>query len=272
MTNYATPGPLTDLADVDPAVLAPVPADPLAICGPVPAMVIQPHDAKPLALPADRFEERNIRPAAEIVRAMLALDAAPLTLPRPPDRRVIGTCRHFAVLATALLRHRGIPARARCGFATYFQPGKGLDHWVIEYHDGGRWIRLDAEVLGTSVLSHPEDLRPWQFLTGGEAWQAFRRGEIDAGQFGVFGTENWGPAEIMGNAVRDLAALNKVELLPWDEWGRMAEAYQGKTGPDYEELMDELAAVCAADDPARIAALYRHEALRVPVDLCAVPD
>ncbi|MCA2211786.1 transglutaminase-like domain-containing protein [Wangella sp. NEAU-J3] len=38
------------------------------------------------------------------------------------------TCRHFAVLACALLRHRGIPARARCGFATYFQPGKGLDH------------------------------------------------------------------------------------------------------------------------------------------------
>ncbi len=25
------------------------------------------------------------------------------------------------------------------------------------------------------------------------------------------------PAEISGNTVRDLAALNKVEMLPWDE-------------------------------------------------------
>lgn len=274
MTNsldYTTPGPFTDLADIDRTALATVPADPIAICTPVPTMVIQPHDAKPLGLPADRFAERNIRPAVAIVRQLLELDPADLTVPRPPDRRVIGTCRHFAVLATALLRHRGIPARARCGFATYFQPGKGLDHWVIEYHGGERWIRLDAEILDKSIVSHPEDLRPWQFLTGGEAWQAFRRGEIDARQFGVYGTENWGPAEIMGNAVRDLAALNKLEMLPWDDWGRMAEAYQGKTGPDYDELMDEVATVCASDDAADVTALYRHESLRVPVDLSEVP-
>ena len=31
--------------------------------------------------------------------------------------------------------------------------------------------------------------------------------------------EIWGPAEIRGNAVEDLAALNKVETLPRGEWG-----------------------------------------------------
>jgi hypothetical protein len=79
---------------------------------------------------------------------------------------------------------------------------------------------IDAEILGGSVLDHPEDLRPGEFLSGGEAWAAFRRGEIDAARFGVYGTGNWGQAEIRGNAVKDLAALNKVEMLPWDEWGR----------------------------------------------------
>lgn len=188
---------------------------------------------------------------------------------REPDKRVVGTCRHFAVLSCALLRHRGIASRVRCGFATYFQPNQGLDHWITEYWDdhAARWIRIDSEILGQSILTHPEDLTPGEFLSGGEAWSALRRGEIDAATFGVYGTENWGAAEIRGNAVKDLAALNKVETLPWDEWGRMTEAYEGKTGPDYDDLLDTLAAVCADDTPAAIAALYERDELRVPLDL-----
>lgn len=116
-------------------------------------------------------------------------------------------------------------------------------------------------------MDYPEDLEPGQFLTGGEAWLAFRRGDIDASRFGVYDTENWGPGEIRGNAVKDLAALNKVEMLPWDEWGRMTDAYDGKTGADYDDLLDTLAAVCAADDPAAVADLYTHEDLRVPAEL-----
>ncbi|HEX4725185.1 MAG TPA: transglutaminase-like domain-containing protein [Pseudonocardiaceae bacterium] len=267
--DYSTPGPLTSLDGVDPAALEPVPHDPVAICRPVHAQVVQPYDAEALGLPADRFFANQVRPAGAIVRRLLALDPAPLTEEREPDRRVVGTCRHFAVLSCALLRHRGIAARARCGFAAYFQPGERVDHWVVEYRDDGRWVRTDVENIGKSVLSRPEDLEPGLFLTGGEAWQAFRDGDVDANRFGVYGTENWGPAEIMGNAVRDLAALNKIETLPWDEWGRMTEAYAGKTGPDYEKLMDELARVCAADDPAEIAELYTHELLRVPDDVLA---
>jgi hypothetical protein len=70
-------------------------------------------------------------------------------------------------------------------------------------------------------------LQPGEFLTGGEAWTGYRHGGIDAATFGVEGTENFGPAEISGNTIRDLAALNKVEVLPWDEWGRMTAAYAG---------------------------------------------
>jgi hypothetical protein len=173
------------------------------------------------------------------------------------------------VLSCALLRYRGMTARARCGFGTYFQPGRGLDHWITEYwHDSDRrWARIDSEILGRPVLDHPEDLRDGEFLTSGEAWAAYRAGRIDAAQFGVYGTENFGPAEIRGNAIRDLAALNKVETLPWDEWGRMTASYRGETGADYDELIDTVAAVCAADEPDAIAALYAREELRVPADL-----
>jgi hypothetical protein len=167
------------------------------------------------------------------------------------------------------LRHRGIPARVRCGFATYFQPGQGLDHWITEYHDRAeaRRVRVDAEVLGQTVLEHPDDLQPGDFHSGAEAWTAFRNGQIDAATFGVYGTDNWGPAEIRGNAVKDLAALNKIEMLPWDEWGRMTDAYEGRTGDDYDDLLDELAAACAADHPSSIATMYSHENFRVPNSL-----
>ncbi len=66
--------------------------------------------------------------------------------------------------------------------------------------------------------------------------------------------------------MKDLAALNKVEMLPWDEWGRMGAAYQGAAGADYDELLDEVATVCADDDPAAVAHLYAHDDLRVPAE------
>ena len=125
----------------------------------------------------------------------------------------------------------------------------------------------DPEYLGRPLDVNPEDLPTGAFLTGGEAWSEFRAGRVDAQHFGVEGTDNWGPGEIRGNAIRDLAALNKVEMLPWDEWGRMKQSYQGKTGPDYDELLDKVAAVCAADDTSEIVDLYSLDELRAPAGL-----
>jgi Transglutaminase-like superfamily len=243
--------------------------DPVDICWPVHSLVIQPGDAEKLRLPATRFATNQMRPANDLILALLALDQHPLNVPRKPERRIVGTCRHFAVLACALLRHHGVAARVRCGFATYFQPGQGLDHWIVEYQNPTEsgWIRVDPEILGSDILGRATHLARGDFLSGGEAWLAYRQGEIDGASFGVYGTQNWGPAEIRGNAVKDLAALNKVEMLPWDEWGRMTEAYDGKTGADYDELLDQLAAVCAADDPALLAAMYIHPDLAVPPSL-----
>ena len=262
--DYAVAGPLTDLGAVSRKV---VPAGPVAVCWPVHDLVIQPDQGRRHGLAEDRFAENQIRPAARLLDVVTGLDPAPVDVPRPPEGRVVGTCRHFAVLACAFLRERGVAARVRCGFATYFQPGQGLDHWLVEYSRDGRWVRLDPELLGSTVVDSPQELRPGQFLTGGEAWAAHREGRIDASTFGVYGTQNWGPAEIRGNAVRDLAALNKVEMLPWDEWGRMTASYEGRTGTEYDRLIDAIAVVCAGDDLAAVTALYQSEDLAVPPEL-----
>lgn len=44
----------------------------------------------------------------------------------------------------------------------------------------------------------------------------------------------------------------------------MVIAYDGRSGTDYDELLDTLASTCAADDSAEVAALYAHDDLRVP--------
>ncbi|MDN0194251.1 transglutaminase domain-containing protein [Streptomyces sp. S.PNR 29] len=268
--DYSRPGPLTRLDAGQAELLDGLPEDPVGICAAVQGLVIQPADAAALGVADERPAERNIRPVNRLIAALTALDPAPLCQARIPEQRVVGTCRHFATLACALLRARGIPARARCGFGTRFQEGRGLDHWVTEYWNAGegRWVRVDTEHLGHGFAERPEDLAPGEFLTGGEAWIQYRRGLIDPRMFGVAGTDHaWGPAEISGNAVRDLAALCGLEMLPWDEWGRMTEAYEGRTGPDYDELIDTLAETCAQGDPAALARLFADERLAVPQHL-----
>lgn len=156
------------------------------------------------------------------------------------------------------------------GFATYFVPPRRVDHWITEYWSGSeqRWIRVDAEYLdrATATGARTEDLRTGEFLTAGEAWALVRSGHENAADFGVFGTENWGPGEIRGNAMRDLASVaRKLEMLPWDEWGPMTDSYNGTTGDDFDQLIDELASATAGPANDDLGPIY--EQLAVPESL-----
>lgn len=264
--RWDRPGPLTAIdADLG-AALAGLPEDPVGLCRVAQGLLMLPDLAPAFGLPDDRQEERSIRSASAVLRRALGFDPAPFHHHREPTHRVVGTCRHFALVSCAFLRHRSIPARARCGFAGYFVAGKQVDHWVTEYRDSdGRWVRIDSEILGLDVLDDPEDLAPGEFLTGGEAWRLIRDTGADPQDFGVHGVPHaWGIAEVRGNTIRDLAALNKVEVLPWDEWGRMARSYEGSTGAEFDALIDEVAAACASDDLTRLEGTYATEDLRVP--------
>lgn len=265
---YATPGPLTELPAAHVELVRRLGADPVAICLAAQHLLISPGDSFGAGLGAQQMTERNTRPAAALVRRALELDDGPFDQARPIQHRVVGTCRHYALLATAFLRAASIPARARCGFATYFVPAKAVDHWIVEHWSAGeqRWVRTDAEILGrsNSDRAHADNLRPDEFLTAGEAWSLVRSGERDPADFGVAGTENWGPGEIRGNAMRDLASLaRKIEMLPWDEWGRMADSYANAAGDDFDELIDQVALATRDGDAAELQRLY---------GLLAVPD
>lgn len=118
-----------------------------------------------------------------------------------------------------------MPARARCGFGTYFQGDARVDHWITKWWDDARerWVRTDPQIddvqRGALKISCDTlDLAPEDFLVAGEAWRRCRDGREDPMCFGIL--DMWGLWFVRGNLVRDLASLAaKLELLPWDGWG-----------------------------------------------------
>jgi len=206
-----------------------------------------------LKLPAERQAEVQLRSMERRLARTLELDPAPLSVARPLEKKTVGNCRDFSLTLASMLQSRGIPARPRCGFAAYFMPDHYEDHWVCEYWNASerRWVLVDAqlddqqrEVLGTSfdTLDVPRD----QFIVGGAAWELCRSGQADPNQFGIF--DMLGIDFVKGNLVRDLAALNKVELLPWDCWGLILTE-TASLPPDDLSLLDRLADLTRGDVP-----------------------
>jgi hypothetical protein len=224
-------------------------------------------------IPASRLGEAHLRDVAAILDRIVALDPAPLSVARPVDRRVVGVCRHHVLLLVAMLRAKGIPARARVGFGLYFNPGCGEDHWVCEWWDeaAGRWKLADPQFdavwrnalnIGHDILDVPRD----RFLTAAEAWERCRTGAADPTTFGIFQGNLRGLWFVAGNLVRDLAALNKVEMLPWDSWGAMPGP-NAAIGRAELAFFDNLAALTREPDVsfATLRRFYDGDArLRVP--------
>ncbi|MEO8019329.1 MAG: transglutaminase domain-containing protein, partial [Pseudomonadota bacterium] len=177
-------------------------------------------------IPEQRQDEIHIRSVEELLGRILELDDRPLTVPRPVEMRVAGRCHHYVLLLLAMIRSRGIRARARCGFGAYFNPPSFEDHWVCEYWDSkkSRWVLVDPQFdevwraklsIRHDVLDVPRD----QFLVAADAWTQCRAGHIKPARFGISFVKMHGLWYVAGNLIRDVAALNQVETLPWDVWG-----------------------------------------------------
>ena len=132
-TRYDVGDGLTAIAEDLVPLLSGLPSTPIEVCAIAQGLVVLPDLAVGFGIPEARHGERNIRAATDIIRILTALDDAHIDRNRSFSDRIVGTCRHFSVLSCALLRYRGVPARSRCGFATYFVPGSFVDHWIVEY-------------------------------------------------------------------------------------------------------------------------------------------
>ena len=279
---YAQVGPLTDLSMYH-AHLVHLPNDIADLCRIIQGLLVHVFwyglDASPLT--EDRKRALQTRPAAAKLAAILALDDRPLTIARLPERRLAATSRDYSLLLVALLRHRGIPARVRCGFATFFAPRRYEEHWMVEYwsDDDHRWVLVDpqmddAQRAALSVSFDPLDVPRSCFLSGGGAWQHCRSGLLDPALFGSL--ENRGMHAIRCALIRDLAALNCIEMLPWDRWGLMLPPDEMLSDDDIT-LLDTVAHVTvgalATPSLEAVAALFASDArLRPPMAVESMND
>ena len=218
-----------------------------------------------LDLTTERQAEVQLRSMERRLARTLELDSSPLTSPRPNNKKTVGNCRDFSLTLASMLQSKGIPARPRCGFGAYFLPDRYEDHWVCEYWNQAeqRWVLVDAQLdeLQQAVLKpsfDTLDVPRDQFITGGAAWKMCRRGEADPNRFGIF--DMHGIDFVKGDFIRDVAALNKMELLPWDCWGMILVKY-ATLPPDDLSMLDRLAGLTAGDvrDTALVRQLYESD-------------
>ena len=175
-----------------------------------------------------------------------------------------------------MARHKGIPSRARVGFAGYFFDGWLIDHEIAEVWDGsaGRWRLVEPEIddghtdpsdgASFDALDVPRD----RFLAAPRAWQLARSGVVDPERFvtdpglEIPATRGW--PQLRHNLVHDLAALNKTEMLLWEDWG----VPNSRTPPGPHELpvLDELATLTGQPSPplAGLRSAYRRPEFVVP--------
>ena len=249
---FSSPAPMSDFGDFAPLVTQ-LPTELPELVKVVQGLMVHVFWAKRYGLELDdtRQAEVQIRPLRHKLTRLLELDPAPLNQPRPLERKLVGNCRDFTLMLISFLRAQGRPARARCGFGTYFVPGHYEDHWVAEVWVDGAWRQVDAQldVMQCEVLGINFDtlnLPAGAFVTGGQAWQLCRTGGANPADFGIFDMHGWN--FIAGDLIRDALSLRKFEILPWDFWEGMGASLEDNPPTGVLERVDRLAACTAAFD------------------------
>jgi hypothetical protein len=267
---YATHSPKTDPGE-HAHLLEGVSEDVAGIVRAVQGVLVHGEELEKRGYPISRSRadrEVDIGTVRGMLDRIADLDGRPLVERRPPEKRLVGVCSHFALLTTALLRHHGVPARTRGGFEAYVSESAHHDHWITEYWSAveTRWVRVDPEInqyfrriwgIEFDSLDVPEEL----FITGAEAWRLCRAGDKQAEQFGIWGGE-WigGWSFVLNGLILDFNALNKVESLPWDGSPLIERGFDRLT-EDELALLDSVAKVAVEEDAPfdRVRELFGRE-------------
>jgi len=260
-TEYSDPGEWAVLFDaIDPTVEA------------VSAMarnVVAHYRAQAAELPESSRGDISLRWVVAILDTDQHRNPQPLTVERAVSKRVQGCCRDHSLLAVTALRHHGIPARDRVGFAKYLSPTWNHDHVIVESWLNGRWRRFDPEFAEPlPSLPDPTDIADGPdspFLTAAHVWLGHRAGAVDVTRFGVAeGLGIGGDWFVYGYVIAEAAHRFGDELLLWDTWGAMSGDL-ASVPSDHLALVDEVARLLVLADEGDLEAEralldhYRHD-------------
>jgi len=252
---YTVPGTITEPGRYG-FLFNDLPDDIPSLCSIVQGLILHMHWAERygVRLSEKRLGEANLRRISRQLERIMEINDSLLTVRRALESKLVGNCRDFSTFLTAILRHKNVPARARCGFGTYFTKDSFEDHWVCQYWkaEEDRWVMVDAQLdqfqrdeLG--IEFNNLDMIEGLFLPAGEAWRMCRSGKADPGAFGIF--DMHGLWFIRENLIRDLLSLNKIELLPWDTWGLISKYREDELPSQDMELLDYIADLTRGMNP-----------------------
>ena len=127
--------------------------------------------------------EEDYFPTAQSMIAELLRKNPNYNINREAKDKIHITCRGQAILLASILKAKGIPARARSGFAPYIKyDGISYDHWITEYYDEKEkiWKLVDADEhcpdheMGFDLNNIPYD----RFIFGANAYLGLRENSI----------------------------------------------------------------------------------------------
>ena len=271
---YKHDGPMTALgAHAD--EFSALPTDLASLCEVVQGVLIH-RDIAPwlygITLTEAQRDDGHIRPIAQMLTRIHELDPRPLTNARDVGHRLPSVCRHFSLMLWRSCAIRESPRARDAASAPTSRPSKFEDHWVCEYWNAAekRWILVDAQLdaiqrKALNIDFNPLDTPRNKFIIAGDAWQMCRSGLADPTAFGLTHAHLQGLWFVAGNVLRDLASLNRMEMLPWDVWGAM-DMNDAALTDEKKALLDRVAALTLAGDDkfAEVRAIYNDDRLRVP--------
>jgi hypothetical protein len=103
-----------------------------------------------------------------------------------------------------------------------------------------------------------------KFVTGSQAWTRCRAKHVDPNRFGIFNMR--GLDFVKGDLIRDILALNKIEILPWDNFKLIDKSFR-KMNAEEKDLMDRLAHISSGEDQDFVllrAAFITHQGRLLP--------
>ena len=220
-----------------------------------------------------RFSDLQLCYVEQMLEKIVELDDKPLNISRAPGKKLVGTCRDYATFLCAVLREHEVPARVRYGFSRYFASNFLTDHVLCEYWSQmeNRWIMADAQLdplqqqyyhIGFDITDIPQT----QFVLAGAAWIQYRNGQLDPVDVGLdVVLKPRGLSFIISGLLRDLAALNKLELLTSDEWGL---SMKEQLSDNEIALLDTVAKITTKleIDQEELSALFANPALHYDIN------
>ena len=267
---YLRPAMMTD-AGAETRAFDELPSDVASLVGAVQGLMVHERliPAYGLELPDERTGESQIRRVELMLRTLLARDKRRLSAARPVGERLVVVCRHFAVLLVTMCAPRAFRLAPAAASRPISSPaatrtiGSANIGTAAPAMDSGRRAdrRLPKGHVQAPVRSARRSAR--SIFGGGRGLGALprRRSRSPTIRRFRYARPDRGRAE----PGPDFAALNNMEMLPWDVWGAMPRGTP-PSGADLE-LFDRLAALTRKPDSGfdEISRQYsENDRLRVP--------